>query len=80
MGPKIKPVKTKRRGKITQVRSGIGLSGLDALNHVTTAAKPSDGGLPTTTDTHSAPTESFITSRTARVLLAGAGFLADAVS
>ncbi len=79
MGPKIKPVKTKRRGKITQVRSGIGLSGLDALNHVTNA-KPSDGGLPTTADTHSAPTESFITSRTARVLLAGAGFLADAVS
>ena len=57
------PIKKKKTKKITHVKSGIGLS--SSLNIV----EPG----------HSAVNEGFLTSRTARVLLAGAGFLADAV-
>lgn len=52
-----------KRRKISQVKSGIALS---------TLVVPGQEG-------QAAPEESFLTSRTARVLLAGAGFLADAV-
>ena len=59
--------KAKKPRTLTSVKSGIGLSSLD--KQVTTGiiqdVKPTEP-------------ESFITSRTARVLLAGAGFLADA--
>lgn len=56
--------KTRSKRRISQVKSGIGLSGL------VDQSQQADGA---------APTESFITSRAARVMLAGAGFLADAV-
>jgi hypothetical protein len=79
MGPsKNKPVKTaKRRGKITHVRSGIGLSALDTSSN---RGKAGDTEALVNGAVSTPPAESFITSRTARVLLAGAGFLADAVS
>ena len=67
LAPKIVPsVKTVSAGKkkLRTVQSGIGISSLD---------KSATGSLP------SAAEQSFLTSRTARVLLAGAGFLADAV-
>ena len=57
----------KRKGKITHVKSGIGFSKL---------VPDASGQVGTTVEVE----EAFITSRTARVLLAGAGFLADAVS
>ena len=50
--------------KLRTVQSGIGISSLDK----------SGGG-----SASSSLEQSFLTSRTARVLLAGAGFLADAV-
>lgn len=50
--------------RITHIKSGIGLSGL---------VNQSNAG------EEAAPVESFLTSRAARVMLAGAGFLADAV-
>ena len=55
--------KNASKKKIRTVQSGIGISSLDKT-----------GGSAT-----SSIEQSFLTSRTARVLLAGAGFLADAV-
>ncbi len=60
--------KAKKPRPLTSVKSGIGLSSLDK-----------QVSLPgTLQDVKPVEPESFITSRTARVLLAGAGFLADA--
>ena len=53
----------KRPTKMKQVKSGIGLSSLGGQQSA---------------DTSHAETTSMMTSRTARVFLAGAGFLADA--
>lgn len=80
----------KRRGKITQVRSGIGLMSMAEEKQETnqhSIPKPHLPSIipPITTTIEVANSEgknvvqSFLTSRTARVLLAGAGFLADAV-
>ena len=77
----------KRRGKISQVRSGIGLMSLDTSTPSTSSHSKLPSILPPITTTvelstaeGNSITQSFLTSRTARVLLAGAGFLADAVS
>ncbi len=56
----------RKKSRINTVKSGIGLSALQGPE-LTSTAEP-------------VVAEKFITSRTARVFLAGAGFLADAVS
>lgn len=58
-----------KRGIINTVKSGIGLNEL-SVGKGDAASAPE----------HAQESQSAITSRTARVLLAGAGFLADAVS
>jgi len=59
--------------KMTTVKSGIGLSSLNASD-----GPPKVPGIQPTEGESTAAPASFITSRAARVLLAGAGFLADA--
>lgn len=59
-----------KRGDVNRTKSGIGLSDY-TVSETQPAAQSEDGSI---------ADGSAITSRTARVLLAGAGFLADAVS